>query len=133
MAQKKKFVIETPRGCIFTQKSKNGETTAKLEWAPGFEKKKNQDYSKAQEFVDSECLRHMNPLTPRRTGVLIKSATLGTVIGSGQIKYLAPYGRRQYYEHKGGAGQRGAKWFERMKAAHKDSIMKGANQIAGGQ
>lgn len=81
---------------------------------------------RAQEFVDSECLRYMNPLTPRRTGTMIKSATLGTVIGSGSIEYLAPYARRQYYEHK-----EKAHWFETMKASKKDVILKGANQLAG--
>ena len=58
--------------------------------------------------------------------MMIKSATLGTVIGSGSIEYLTPYARRQYYEHK-----TKAKWFERMKASHKDAIVKGAERIAG--
>lgn len=132
MAQKRKFDISTPRGCTFQTNAAGGKTTAKLEWASGFGVKKSKDYEKAQQFVDSECLRHMNPLTPRLSGALIKSGTLGTVIGSGHIEYQSPYARRQYYEHKGGEGQRGSKWFERMKAAHKDTIMKGANQIAGG-
>ena len=58
--------------------------------------------------------------------MMIKSATLGTVIGSGSIEYLVPYARRQYYEHK-----TMAKWFEKMKASNKEVIMKGAEQIAG--
>ena len=78
-------------------------------------------FENAQAFVDSECIRRMNPETPRRTGVLIKSATLGTVIGSGEIDQIAPYARRQYYEHK-----EKSYWFERMKNRHKDSILKGA-------
>ena len=100
MAGKKEFRITTPRGSVFTVTGKNGSTTARLEWAPGFAQKKAEGFSRAQAFVDSECLRYMNPLTPRRTGMLIKSWTLGTVIGSGSIEYLAPYARRQYYEHK---------------------------------
>ena len=126
MAQKKKFEIKTPRGSIYTVKNKNGAVTAKLEWAPGFSGQKQESFSKAQSFVDSECLRYMNPLTPRRTGMMIKSATLGTVIGSGCIEYLVPYARRQYYEHK-----EKARWFESMKASKKDVIMKGANELAG--
>ena len=126
MAQKKQFKISTPRGSVYTSVNKNGSVTAKLEWAPGFAKQKQQSFSNAQEFVDSECLRYMNPLTPRLTGFMIKSATLGTVIGSGSIEYLAPYARRQYYEHK-----EKARWFETMKASKKDVIMKGANRIAG--
>lgn len=84
-------------------------------------KEKGAAVRKAQEFIDLECIRRMNPLTPRLTGVMIKSATLGTVIGSGQIEYLAPYARRQYYEHK-----TKKKWFETMKKGHKDAILKGA-------
>ena len=68
----------------------------------------------------------MNPLTPRRTGMLIKSGTLGTVIGSGSIEYLAPYARRQYYEHRSKA-----RWFETMKASKKDVIRKGTEKLAG--
>lgn len=126
MAQKKQFQITTPRGSVYTSTNANGTVTAKLEWASRFAKKKAEGFSKAQQFVDSECLRYMNPLTPRRTGAMIKSATLGTVIGSGSIEYLTPYARRQYYEHK-----TKAKWFETMKASHKDDIQKGAEQIAG--
>lgn len=126
MAQKKQFQITTPRGSVYTSTNANGTVTSKLEWASGFAKKKAEGFSKAQQFVDSECLRYMNPLTPRRTGAMIKSATLGTVIGSGSIEYLTPYARRQYYEHK-----TKAKWFETMKASHKDDIQKGAEQIAG--
>lgn len=124
---KKKFEIVTPRGAITTYTVKKGElagrTIARLTWAPEFKPDKEKGFSNAQEFVDSECIRRMNPETPRRTGVLIKSATLGTVIGSGEINQIAPYARRQYYEHK-----EKSYWFERMKNRHKDSILKGAAQ-----
>lgn len=118
---KKKFVIKTPRGTIYTQASKGGKVTARLEWNPGFEPSMEKGFENAQAFVDSECIRRMNPETPRRTGALIKSATLGTVIGSGEIDQIAPYARRQYYEHK-----EKSYWFERMKNRHKYSILKGA-------
>ena len=58
--------------------------------------------------------------------MLIKSGTLGTVIGSGSIEYITPYARRQYYEHKARS-----KWFETMKASKKDVIREGAEKIAG--
>lgn len=118
---KKKFEIRAPRGAVYTQASKGGKVTARLEWNPGFEPNMEKGFSNAQEFVDSECIRRMNPETPRRTGMLTKSATLGTVIGSGEIDQIAPYARRQYYEHK-----EKSYWFERMKNRHKDSILKGA-------
>lgn len=53
--------------------------------------------SKAQKFIDSECIRQMKPYTPFRTGMLERSATLGTVIGSGRIVYTSHYARYQYY------------------------------------
>ena len=118
----KVFTIETPRGRI----------TAKLEWKEGFSARKEGDFERAQVFVDSECLRKMNPLTPRLTGAMIKSGTLGTTLGTGQINYLTPYAIRQYYENKG-QGQRGRLWFERMKSQNAKQIMKEANQIAAGK
>lgn len=126
MAQKRTIKITSPRGSVVTRQTKNGSVSAEIVWNSGFARKKGQAFESAQEFVDSECLRYMNPLTPRRTGMMIKSAKLGTVIGSGNIEYLAPYARRQYYEHK-----EKAHWFETMKASKKDVILKGAEQIAG--
>ena len=52
---------------------------------------------KAQKFVDKECLRLMSQYTPFRTGTMERSATLGTVIGSGKIVYNSPYARYLYY------------------------------------
>lgn len=124
MAEKRKFDIQTPRGTVFTTGGKNGKVTAKLEWNPGFGPQESRRFEKRQRFVDQECIRRMAPETPRRTGMLIKSATLGTVIGSGKINQIAPYARRQYYEHK-----EKSYWFERMKNRHKDSILKGAREI----
>ncbi len=132
MAGKVNFKIETPRGRVISFRTKAGEFKSKLTWGEGFGPKKKEDFTKAQEFVDSECLRYMNPLTPRLTGTMIKSASLGTVIGSGQIEYLAPYARRQYYENKS-QGDRGRLWFERMKAQHRDDIVKGAERFAAGK
>lgn len=118
---KRNIRIQTPRGQISTYTTKAGKTIVRLDWYPGFGRKKSDGFNNAQEFVDSECVRRMNPLAPRRTGMLIKSATLGTVIGSGSVEYLAPYARRQYYEHK-----TRKKWFETMKKGHLNSIRKGA-------
>lgn len=127
MAQKKDFEINTPRGKVYFVSGANGSLRAELKWDPSFVSKKKESFSKAQMFVDSECLRYMNPLTPRLTGMMIKSATLGTVVGSGYIEYLVPYARRQYYEHK-----TKAKWFETMKSNNKETILKGAQKIASG-
>lgn len=66
--------------------------------------------------------------------MLIKSATLGTVIGSGKIKQIAPYAAWQYYRTditRKYDPRRGAYWFERMKADHRTYILKGAAEKAG--
>lgn len=117
-----------------------------------------QSYGRVQKFIDQECIRRMDPYTPRITGALIKSATLGTVIGSGKIQQVAPQARYLYYGKlmvssvtgsayatkgeskvltdkdlnytKSANPQAGAYWFERMKADHKDKILKGAQQVA---
>ncbi|MBR0483941.1 MAG: capsid protein [Oscillospiraceae bacterium] len=96
-------------------------------------------FSLAQKIVDSEVLRRSDPYVPFLSGKLKESGTLGTVIGSGEVKYTAVYARRQYYENKGRgteglhasggtSGKRGAYWFERMKADQKDDILKKAQE-----
>ena len=141
--------IETPRGTLI--KTKNG--TVRLTWNPAFVDIWESRYSKAQKYVDSSVLRYNAKYIPFRTGFLNQSGTLGTVIGSGLVVYNAPYARYMYYgkvmrDAQGramfgmapkhvtnepiqyhGAPQRGAFWFERMKAAHKDSILRGASKL----
>jgi len=86
-------------------------------------------------YVDSEVLRFCSARVPFKTGMLQKSGILGTVIGSGEIQYVAPYAARQYYrtaQTRIYDANRGAFWFERGKAAEKDRILRGAMRIAGG-
>ena len=52
---------------------------------------------KVQQFIDSECIRRMKPYTPFLSGTLERSATIGTVIGSGRIIQKTPYAHYQYY------------------------------------
>ena len=124
-------VINQPQGRISTYVAQNGKVTARLDWNKGFKEQYTKSFDRKQSFIDNECIRRMNPLTPRATGVLIKSATLGTVIGSGEIKQVAPYARKHYYTpaNFNEAPERGNYWFERMKNRHKDSILKGAQKI----
>jgi hypothetical protein len=138
---KRQFRIETPRGEVFH--STNGK--AELKWNTGFGPKWSGKHSKAQEFVDSEVLRLCEPYTPFLTGMLIKSGDLGTEIGSGEVAWIAPYARYQYYgkvmegsppktvtsrnlQYHGG-GQRGSFWFRRMKEVHGKKIIDGAAEI----
>lgn len=124
MAGKKKFYIKAPHGEKIETTYKGAKVSVELKWSAGFGSNKEGMFSRKQAFVDQECVRRMGPETPRRTGILVKSATIGTVIGSGEINQITPYARRQYYEHKSKS-----KWFEKMKNRHKDSILKGAQKI----
>lgn len=123
--------IETPRGEIIP--GKGGK--ARLVWNTNFQKKWQRQYSAAQKFVDSEVLRLSEPYTPLRTGMLVKSGTLGTDVGSGKVEWIAPYSRSQYYSVRKPGSQtgpnRGPFWFSRMKAVYKDQIVSGARRIAG--
>lgn len=126
--------ISTQRGVITTKQTANGSIKCELKWNEGFGEKKREEFTRAQEVVDSECLRYMNPLTPMRTGMMIKSATLGTTIGSGELIYLAPYARRQYYNNAGGSPahpQAKGMWFETMKASYRDAILRAAGRAFG--
>lgn len=104
-----------------------GGVKTTLKWNPSFGSSKTKGFSNAQKFVDSEVLRRMDPLTPWRTGAMVRSATQGTVIGSGHIIYNSVYARRQYYEHKSKG-----KWFETMKSQHLQSIKEGAAKYVEG-
>lgn len=113
---------------------------------------------RVQKYIDSECIRLMKPYTPMLSGVLIKSATLGSTIGSGEIVQIAPYARYQYYGKlmvssitgsawatKGESKiltdknltyskinpNAGPFWLERMKSDHKKAILNGARKLSG--
>ena len=112
---------------------------------------------RTQMYIDNECMRRMVPYTPFQGGMLSKMANASTVIGTGVIKQNAPYARYQYHgklmvssitgsawskgeekvltdkdlvHNKAYHPKAGPYWFERMKADHKDSILKGAKKIA---
>lgn len=123
--------IETPRGTIV--KGDNG--FAQLEWNAGFSDKWNGRYSEAQEFVDSEVIRLCSKMVPLQTSMLQKSGILGTEIGRGEVCWIAPYARTQYYntaDSRSYDPQRGGHWFDRMKAQHGNAIIARAKKIAGG-
>lgn len=121
--------IETPRGCIV----KNDKNKAELQWNDAFAKNRTQGFDRVQVFIDNEVLRKCDPYVPMDTGTLKKSGILGTVVGSGEVIYIAPYARIQYYNNKGTgnnnkSGLRGPYWFERMKADHKNQIFEDAKK-----
>lgn len=126
-----KAEITTPKGSIVVTKSGK----AKLTWNPDFSDKWNDQYSRAQIFVDTQVLRLSDPYVPMQTGMLKQSGTLGTEIGSGEVLWIAPYAQKQYYDtadYRDYDPQRGGHWFERMKADHGPAIIAGAKRRAGG-
>lgn len=111
-----------------------------VEFGADFPQRKDENFLQAQKIIDSEVVRLSDPYVPFRHGDLKKSGISGTVLGSGVIKYTAPYARAQYYNNAGhgeegvdaldGAkGLRGKLWFERMKADHKDEILEKVSKI----
>ena len=89
---------------------------------------------RVQQFVDSEVLRLTAPYIPFKTGMLIKSGTLGTVVGTGEVNYIAPYAAKQTQTATSRSydAQRGGQFFERMKIDHRDEILRGAKKLSGG-
>lgn len=115
-----------------------------------------QEGGPVQKLVDSEAMRYMSDYMPRRqAGELEHMMVMATVIGSGQIDIPGPYA---HYLHEGilyvspttgsawakkneikiptdreltyaGAPMRGKKWFDRMKADHKDDILQAAQAL----
>ena len=97
----------------------------------------NTKYSLAQKFLDNEVLKDSAPFVPMRTGNLMNSGQLGTVLGSGKIAYNAPYAKRMYYGvgfnfSKDKHPQACAQWFEKAKALKKRAWMKGVDKIIKG-
>lgn len=120
--------ITAPQGSIVS----NGKNKAELTWNPDFTAKRNAQFSRKQMFVDSEVLMRCSPRVPLRTGMLEKSGKLGTDVGSGEVDYIAPYAANQYYgtsDTRPYDANRGAHWFERMKVAEKEDILRGADKI----
>ena len=87
-----------------------------------------------QKYIDSETIRLMDPYTPFRQGTLKNAPSGQSTIGTGRIIQQTPYARRLYYNPQynfNEAPNRGAFWFERMKNASKNDILKGAAKIVG--
>ena len=140
--------IKTPKAATIKINKNGKKVKAQLTWNPQFQSKWESRFKRAQKYVDSESLRHSDKLVPFLTGYLKTSGILGTQIGSGELNYIAPYSRYQYYGkvmigHPPKkvtniplkyqfAPKRGAFWFERMKVEHKDAILRGASRIMKG-
>ena len=87
---------------------------------------------RTQVYIDSEILRYSDKYVPMKTGSLKRSGITGTRVGTGVIKYTAPYAKRQYFAGKA-TGQRGRKWVKRMWLLQGKQIIKNANKILNGK
>ena len=106
--------------------------TKHLQWNTAFTAQRNAQFERMQKYIDSEVLRLNDPLIPKDTVALILSGQTGTKIGSGVVKYVAPYASTQYYDTadtRSYDSRRGAHWFERMKVAHKQGILERAKKV----
>ncbi len=118
--------IDTPKD--LTIQYKGGRV--RLCWDGGFSERRSNMFNRKQMIVDSEVLRYCSPLIPFRSGALTQSGA-ETVIGSGLVQYSTLYARFQYYctsQSRSYDSRRGAKWFERMKTAHKKDIQRAAER-----
>lgn len=130
-----KLIISTPRGSVVQVTTKSGKVTAKLTWMADTGSKWTGNFTRAQKYLDSEVLRSCSSMVPFKTGTLMKSGQLGTVVGSGKVSWIAPYAAAQYYntaESRSYDAQRGGKWFERAKASFKAVWIAGVKKLAGG-
>jgi hypothetical protein len=133
--------INTPRGYVFVTATGKAElkwnTDAFTGSGIGSGGSWQDRFTNAQQFVDSEILRLCEPYIPLRTGMLVMSGILGTFVGSGEVSWIAPYARRQYYSPRKPGSEtgllRGPYWFERGKAIWGSQVIAGARRIAGGK
>lgn len=101
-------------------------------------KHRQKNIEKAQDYVDNECVRRMEPYVPvglprfRNAGKLRDSAV---VKQPGLIEYTAPFAEHDYYadvDHSHGGNPKAQRlWFEVMKSKERVPILMGAAKIMG--
>lgn len=103
-----------------------------LVFSNDFESKTKKNFAQAQDYVDNEVLKYLPDYTPiahKRFKNRGKMSKAHKVDKPGLIINTEPKARREYYSNKGFSGtNRGKYWLERMKADHKDDILKGLNK-----
>lgn len=75
---------------------------------------------RVQAKLDAQVLKDSNYYCPQQTGILQKSSIMSTVIGSGCVKWTAPYAKSRYYALRAATNRNPnacPKWFEAAKAA----------------
>lgn len=126
--------ISTPRGEVMQVESPGGKVTSRIVWNASAISEMNRLMDSAQARLDSEVLRGSSRYVPFRTGMLDRSGALGTVIGSGEVRWIAPYAKARYYSNSmgsNGEAQRGGYWFERWKNANGKAVIATIKSMAG--
>jgi hypothetical protein len=96
-------------------------------------KERSKAFTRKQKYIDSAVLKFSEPYTPKISANLIGSGIRATILGSGEVRYNAPYARRVYYSKRpvgrSNGPLRGNSWFERMKIDKKAIILEEAEKI----
>ena len=81
----------TTREAAFQREKRKGDIFVGIRLA----NRMNANFRRNRHLLDSEVLRRCDPRVPLKTGFLKTSGKLGTSIGSGEVKYTAPYAAHQ--------------------------------------
>ncbi len=103
-----------------------------LDMSPDFTVKSEKNFSQAQKHVDTEVVRLLEDYTPiamKRFKNRGKMSKAHKIEKPGVVINTEPTARKEYYTNKGFSGKnRGKFWLERMKADHKEDILKGIKE-----
>lgn len=112
--------------------------TVKLIYEKAAEHRRKKRLEKAQDYIDSECIKRMEPFVPvglprfYHSGKLRDSAA---VKSPGELTYTAPFAKNDYYatvDHTHGGNPRAQRlWFEVMKRESLADILNGTAKILG--
>lgn len=68
----------------------------RFQWNPPFERRTRAALESAQRVIDSSVLRFSEPFLPFQSGALRNSGITGTEVGSGKVRWMAPYAHYLY-------------------------------------
>lgn len=103
-----------------------------IEFPPDFEGNVKKTFATRQNALDAKCIELMEGYTPiamkrfKNRGKMSKSHRQER---PGVIINTEPTARKEYYTNKGGSGSpRGKQWLVRMKADHKEELLRTAKE-----
>ena len=100
-----------------------------ISFAPDFTVKSEKKLRQAQDFIDSEVVKRLEEYTPVAKPIYANHGKMSRshkIERPGVVINTEPTARKEYYTNKGSSGgKHGKRWLDRMKADHKDDILKG--------